>query len=92
MFEDCNCNLRHLMLVNFLSSVSAVVYAFSITVIMCIGCRQNEQRKWALLVNTALAMVLVFVKTLRRWKLLSMANTPAVFVERSALCYFYYVW
>ena len=33
------------------------------------------------------AMVLVFVKTLRRWKLLSMANTHAASVERLAVYY-----
>jgi len=33
------------------------------------------------------AMVLVFVKILRRWKLLSMANTPVAFVERFVLYY-----
>jgi len=53
----------------------------------CICCRQSVQRRLELLANMAHATVPVCVKTLRRWKLLSMANTHVASVERSDLFY-----
>jgi len=79
---------------NMYSTVQHVQYCTTCTllyivryvdVFVRICCRQSEQRRLALLENMVHATVLVSVKTLRRWKLLSMANTHVASAERFSL-------
>ena len=51
----------------------------------CVNCRRSVQRRLVLLENMGRATVPVFVRTLRRWKLPSMANTRAASAARSRL-------